>query len=134
MRLIGIIIVAYFFQLIGGLSAISPTFLAIYLTEPNIPTFVHWLGVSTQWIAGPVFSGFVAVHITFKLFKEKDVTRISTPYISSLFTLLAVWLLFVSFNFNLFKWSVIVQSSMVILGAYLAQKTLLNKNNASNEI
>ena len=134
MRVIAILITSYFFQLIGGLSAISPTFLAIYLTEPNIPKFVHLLGISTQWVVGPVFSGFVAVRITYKLFKEKDVTKISAPYISSLFTILAIWLLFVTFNNNLFKWSVIVQSSLVIFGAYVAQNIELRKSNAHEEI
>ena len=122
MKIIPILIVAYLLQIIAGISAMTPTFLAVYITEPYVPKFIVWIGIITHWIIGPVFAGYVAVTATMKIFKETDITKIATPYISSLITILALWLTFVTFNSHLFKWSVLVPSSLVIIGAYIAQR------------
>jgi len=122
MRLIARLIVAYIFQFLAGIAAIAPVILAVYISQPNVPRMIGWLAVATHWVIGPAFAGYVAVYATFRLFKEKDISRVSSPYIGSLITLLAIWALFVIANKDLFDWSVLVQSVLVITGAFVAQK------------
>ena len=134
MKSIFAVFVCMLLFIIGWLALAAILFaiqMLVISARPGLGLF-HFIHSMFTWIAGPCFGAFVGVYISAKIFRSVSILTIRSSFISILFTLISLTVLFNFFlnppDVGLFDiLTLFAQLFAVVIGAKLA--TVLHSEN-----